>query len=129
MTVWHQAAVMAAWSRARRLCWARSLARSWLGLTFTGGRSPSTRWIPRPGEVWRGQIESTPAAVEPWVAGFADRVIHVAVEACTGWLFVCRALERCGAISHLAEPVETSALRGRKRRAKTVLTRNGCASC
>ena len=71
------------------------------------------------GEVSRGQIESTPVAVEGWAAGFAGRVVHVAVEACTGWLFVCRALERCGAISHLAEPVETSALRGRKRRAKT----------
>jgi transposase len=71
------------------------------------------------GEVSRGQIESTPAAVEEWVAGFPGRVVHVAVEACTGWLFVCRALERCGAIAHLAEPVETSALRGRKRRAKT----------
>ena len=71
------------------------------------------------GEVWRGQIESTPAAVEEWVAGFPGRVVHVAVEACTGWLFVCRALERLGATAHLAEPVETSALRGRKRRAKT----------
>ncbi|MBV8733505.1 MAG: IS110 family transposase [Solirubrobacterales bacterium] len=71
------------------------------------------------GEVSRGQIESTPAAVEHWVAGFPGRVVHVAVEACTGWLFVCRALERCGAVAHLAEPVETSALRGRKRRAKT----------
>ncbi len=71
------------------------------------------------GEVSRGQIESTPAAVEEWVAGFPGRVMHVAVEACTGWLFVSRALERCGAIAHLAEPVETSALRGRKRRAKT----------
>jgi transposase len=71
------------------------------------------------GEVSRGQIESTPAAVEEWVAGFAGRMVHVAVEACTGWLFVSRALERCGAIAHLAEPVETSALRGRKRRAKT----------
>ena len=71
------------------------------------------------GEVSRGQIESTPAAVEEWVARFPGRVVHVAVEACTGWLFVCRALERLGAISHLAEPVETSALRGRKRRAKT----------
>ncbi len=71
------------------------------------------------GEVWRGQIESTPAAVEEWVARFPGRVVHVAVEACTGWLFVCRALERCGAVAHLAEPVETSALRGRKRRAKT----------
>ncbi len=46
-------------------------------------------------------------------------MVHVVVEACTGWLFVCRALERVGAIAHLAEPVETSALRGRKRRAKT----------
>jgi len=36
-----------------------------------------------------------------------------------GWLFVCVALDRAGAIAHLAEPVETSALRGRKRRAKT----------
>jgi transposase len=71
------------------------------------------------GEVSRGQIESTPAAVEEWVAGFPGRVVHVAVEACTGWLFVCRALERLGATAHLAEPVETSALRGRKRRAKT----------
>ena len=68
------------------------------------------------GEVSRGQIESTPAAVEEWVAGFPGRVVHVAVEACTGWLFVSRALERCSAIVHLAEPVETSALRGRKRR-------------
>jgi transposase len=71
------------------------------------------------GEVLRGQIESTPAAVEQWVAGFPGRIVHVAVEACTGWLFVCRALERLGAYAHLAEPVETSALRGRKRRAKT----------
>jgi transposase len=71
------------------------------------------------GEVLRGQIESTPAAVERWVARFPCRVVHVAVEACTGWLFVCRALERCDAVAHLAEPMETSALRGRKRRAKT----------
>jgi transposase len=71
------------------------------------------------GEVVRGQIESTPAAVEQWVARFPGRVIHVAVEACPGWLFVCRALERRGAVAQLAEPVETSALRGRKRRAKT----------
>ena len=69
--------------------------------------------------MWRGQIESTPVAVEEWVSGFGGRVVHVAVEACTGWLFVSRALEHRGAIAHLAEPVETSALRGRKRRAKT----------
>lgn len=71
------------------------------------------------GEVVRGRIDSTPAAVQRWLARFPGREVHVAVEACTGWLFVCRALEGGGAVAHLAEPVETSALRGRKRRAKT----------
>jgi transposase len=71
------------------------------------------------GEVLRGKIDSTPVAVEEWVGRFPGRLVHVAVEACTGWLFVVRALERTGAIAHLAEPVETSAMRGRKRRAKT----------
>ena len=51
--------------------------------------------------------------------GVPGAEVHVAVEACTGWLFVCEALVEAGAIAHLAEPVETSALRGRKRRAKT----------
>src|SRR4051794_25976864 len=71
------------------------------------------------GEVTRGRIDSTPAAVTRWTARFAGREIDVAVEACTGWLFVCDALAAAGATPHLAEPVETSALRGRKRRAKT----------
>ena len=48
MTVCHRAGVTPAWSRPRRLCWARSRGRSWLGLMCTGGRSLSTRWIPRP---------------------------------------------------------------------------------
>jgi transposase len=73
----------------------------------------------RTGEVVRGRIESASWAVEEWVERFPGRVVHVAVEACTGWLFVATALERAGAVVHLAEPVETSALRGRKRRAKT----------
>lgn len=71
------------------------------------------------GELLRGRIDSTPDAVEQWVGRFPGRVVHVAVGACTGWLFVARALERCGAVPHLTEPVETTALRGRKRRAKT----------
>src|SRR4051794_30946782 len=71
------------------------------------------------GEVTRGRIDSTPAAVARWGARFGGREIHVAVEACTGWLFVCDALAAAGATAHLAEPVETRALRGRKRRAKT----------
>lgn len=71
------------------------------------------------GEVVAGRIASTPAAVSEWVARFGDAQVHVAVEACTGWYFVVRALERAGAVAHLAEIAETRALRGRKRRAKT----------
>jgi transposase len=71
------------------------------------------------GEVMRGRIAATPSAVTVWAKRFAGRELHVAVEACTGWLFVCDALAAAGAVAHLAEPVETRALRGRKRRAKT----------
>src|SRR3954451_24284845 len=71
------------------------------------------------GEVMRGRIDATPAAVTRWVKRFGRCEIDVAVEACTGWLFVCDALVAAGAVAHLAEPVETRALRGRKRRAKT----------
>lgn len=75
------------------------------------------------GEVRRGRIDATPTptptAVARWLERFAGRQVDVAVEACTGWLFVCDALVAAGAVAHLAEPVETRALRGRKRRAKT----------
>jgi transposase len=71
------------------------------------------------GEVRRGRMAAAPEAVRAWAGRFAGAEVHVAVEACTGWLFVCEALREAGAVPHLAEPVETSALRGKKRRAKT----------
>ena len=71
------------------------------------------------GEVCRGRIGASPAAVEEWVGRFSGREVHVAMEACTGWLFVAQAVARAGGVAHLAETVETRALRGRKRRAKT----------
>lgn len=71
------------------------------------------------GELRRGRIDSTRDAVAEWVTRFPDRRVEVAVEACTGWLFVCEALAEAGAVPHLAEPAETSARRGVKRRAKT----------
>ena len=71
------------------------------------------------GEVMRGRIDASPAAVRLWTERLGKREVHVAVEACTGWLFVCDALVAAGAVAHLAEPVETRALRGRNRRAKT----------
>ncbi len=41
------------------------------------------------------------------------------VEGCTGWRFVAEELQAAGLVAHLAEPAETSSLRGPKRRAKT----------
>jgi transposase len=71
------------------------------------------------GELSRGRIPSTPEAVEAWARRFPDQELHVAVEACTGWLFVSEALANAGAKPHLADPGEVSARRGSKRRAKT----------
>src|SRR5215210_5364414 len=71
------------------------------------------------GEVSRGRIDSTRAAVRSWAERFPGQQIEVAVEAATGWLFVCEELAAAGATPHLAEPAETSARRGKKRRAKT----------
>jgi transposase len=71
------------------------------------------------GEVRRGRVRATPEAVREWAGRFVGEQVHVAVEAGTGWLFVCEALREAGATAHLAEPAETSALRGPKRRAKT----------
>jgi transposase len=41
------------------------------------------------------------------------------LEATTGWRFVVEELQAVGADVHLAEPAETSGLRGHKKRAKT----------
>ena len=71
------------------------------------------------GQLLRGRIPATPEAVREWVARFPAREVHVAVEACTGWWFVHQALAGAGAVCHLAEPAETRARRGPKRRAKT----------
>ncbi len=72
------------------------------------------------GEVRRGRI--TPAARQPvreWLSRFEGREGHFALEATTGWRFIVEELERAGLSAHLADPAETAAKRGRKRRAKT----------
>jgi len=72
------------------------------------------------GEVTTGRI--TPAD-QTTLRGFlrrsASEVVEAAVEATTGWRFVVEELQRAGAVVQLAEPAETSAARGPKRRAKT----------
>jgi transposase len=64
------------------------------------------------GEVLRGRIDATREAVADWVGRFPDCEVHVALEACTGWFFVCEVLTGAGAVAHLAEPAETRARRG-----------------
>src|SRR6266704_1141727 len=72
------------------------------------------------GEVERGRI--APAArpdVRGWLARFAGFEAEFALEGTTGWRFVVEEIERAGHRAHLADPAETAAKRGRKRRAKT----------
>jgi transposase len=45
--------------------------------------------------------------------------VQFAMEGCTGWRYVAEEMRAAGVVAHLAEPAETSTLRGRKRRAKT----------
>src|SRR5712691_7672151 len=54
------------------------------------------------------------------VAGAVRRLWAAFVlEGTTGWRFVVEEIERAGHTAHLADPAETAAKRGRKRRAKT----------
>src|ERR1700683_4337960 len=59
------------------------------------------------------------SAVRGFLAQFKGQTLEVALEATTGWRFVVEELERVGAEVHLAEPAEASALKGKKKRAKT----------
>ena len=54
-----------------------------------------------------------------FLARFDGDGLEVGLEATTGWRFVVEELQRVGAEAHLAEPSETSGLKGKKRRAKT----------
>ncbi len=71
------------------------------------------------GQVRRGQIPGTRPSLRSWLARLEGRPGTFAVEGCTGWRFVVEELERAGMTAHLAEPADTAALRGPKRRAKT----------
>src|SRR6266508_425542 len=72
------------------------------------------------GEVSRGRIApSARADVRAWLGQFAGREAEFALEGTTGWRFVVEEIERAGHTAHLADPAETAAKRGRKRRAKT----------
>jgi len=81
----------------------------------------TAEWIDtETGEVSRARV--SPAHREPvrqFLARFSGQQLEVALEATTGWRFVVEELRAVGAGVHLAEPAETSARRGPKKRAKS----------
>jgi len=72
------------------------------------------------GEIERGRISpATRTVVRKWLGEIDARPASFALEGCTGWRFVVEELQSAGMEAHLAEPADTAALRGPKRRAKT----------
>jgi transposase len=68
--------------------------------------------------------------VRRFAAVFRGRELEVALEATTGWRFVVEEFHAIGAQVHLAEPAETAARRGTKKRARAIAPTPGtCASC
>src|SRR4051794_41230261 len=71
------------------------------------------------GEVSRARVAPADrAGVRRFLERFGGCELEVALEATTGWRFVVEELRRVGATVHLAEPAETAARRGKKKRAK-----------
>ena len=79
------------------------------------------------GEVWRGRVwQPDRLRFRRWLrqdlaARAKGEPVAVAVEGCTGWRYVVEEVTAAGFEAHLAEPADTKAARGRKRRAKTDL--------
>jgi len=74
----------------------------------------------RTGEETRGTIRpATREVFRQWLGQFGRKQVAFAMEGTTGWRFVVEELEAAGMEAHLAEPSETRARRGPKRRAKT----------
>lgn len=74
------------------------------------------------GQVATGRIEPADRPhLRAWLAqrfaGGTD--VHLALEAGTGWRYVAEEITAAGFVPHLAEPTQTAAKRGRKRKAKT----------
>lgn len=71
------------------------------------------------GEISRARVRPADRArVRRFLARFSGQELEVALEATTGWRPLAE--ERAaGAAVHLAEPAETAALRGNKKRAKS----------
>src|SRR3954451_305322 len=75
----------------------------------------------RSGQIGRGRIAPADRMLlRRWLATTLEGAAAAfAVEGCTGWRFVVEELQGAGVEAHLAEPADTAAARGPKRRAKT----------
>ena len=72
------------------------------------------------GATRRGPLSpATRLELRAWLARFTGRQADFAFEGTTGWRFVAEEVMDAGFRAHLAEPADTRALRGPKRRAKT----------
>jgi transposase len=72
------------------------------------------------GEATRGVLRPvTRESFREWLARLSTQEAAFAVEATTGWRFMVEELRNAGMEPHLAEPADTRALRGNKRRPKT----------
>src|ERR1700722_11285267 len=72
------------------------------------------------GEVTRSRIDPAPLqGGRRFCERFRGLELEVGPEATTGWRFVADELRRVGGVVHLAEPAETAARRGNKKRAKS----------
>jgi transposase len=72
------------------------------------------------GESRRGQLSpATRLELRAWLEQFHGQQADFAFEGTTGWRFVAEEVMDAGFRAHLAEPADTRALRGPKRRAKT----------
>jgi transposase len=95
------------------------------GLDLHRGQITFDALIPETGEAWQGRIWSPDRArFRRWLAcEVTPRAdggpVAMAVEGCTGWRYVVEEILSAGFEAHLAEPAETQAARGRKKRAKT----------
>jgi hypothetical protein len=78
-------------------------------------------WTLRPSRVHSGRIRpATRRTLRVWLDKHCpDGDGEFAVEGCTGWRFVIEVLTAAGLGAHLADPAETAARRGGKKRAKT----------
>jgi transposase len=72
------------------------------------------------GEIARTRVAPADRdGVRRFAARFGGQQVEVALEATTGWRFVVEEFRAVGAQVHLAEPAETAARRGTKKRAKS----------